>query len=210
MRAAIIVSLLGAAIALFLFAWLAEEVFKGSAANFDTLVRNAVHRFASSRLTTAMIFISHLGSEVLAAVVVLALIIFVRVKWRRAAVWLMLATLGGLLLEAVLKMAYHRARPVPFFGVMPHSYSFPSGHSMMSLCVYGTLAGLLSNRVRSSAHRVLLWIGAALLIVAIGLSRIYLGVHYPTDVLAGYLAAALWVSTLIFADRYRKRRHGRP
>jgi len=209
MRAAIIASLVGAAVALFLFAWLAEEVFEGSAADFDAVVRNSVHRFASPPLTSAMVVVSHLGSEVLVAVVVVAVALFIRARWRRAAIWLALATLGGLLLETVLKLSYHRARPVPFFGVTPHSYSFPSGHSLMSFCVYGMLAGLLSHRVGSRSERVLVWVVAAVLIASIGVSRIYLGVHYPTDVLGGYLAAALWTSTLIFADRYRKHRRGR-
>ncbi len=107
-------------------------------------------------------------------------------------------------MELTLKYAYHRARPVPFFGGVPHTYSFPSGHSLVSFCVYGVLAGLLSHRVRSTTHRLLVWLVAAVLVLAIGLSRIYLGVHYPSDVLAGYLAAAVWVSSLVAADRVRK------
>jgi len=105
-----------------------------------------------------------------------------------------------------LKYAFHRHRPTPFFVSVPHTYSFPSGHSLFSFCFYGVLAGLLTRRLKSTVARVLIWICAALLISAIGLSRIYLGVHYPSDVIAGYLAASLWVSTLVALDRVRVQR----
>ena len=76
---------------------------------------------------------------------------------------------------------------------------------MFSFCFYGVLAGLLAGRIGSRLGRVLIWTLAALLVAAIGLSRIYLGVHYPSDVIAGYLAAALWVSTLVTLDHMRKK-----
>lgn len=74
----------------------------------------------------------------------------------------------------------------------------------MSFCVYGVLAGLLSHRIRSAGVRIMVWILAVALVAAIGVSRIYLGVHYPSDVIAGYLAAAVWVSALLAADRVRQ------
>ncbi|MBZ5568122.1 MAG: phosphatase PAP2 family protein [Acidobacteriia bacterium] len=206
LRAAIVGSLAVAVLALLLFSWLAEEVFEGGARRFDASVRTWVHQFASPPLTSAMVAISALGSVVLAAAFIVALVIFLRLRWRRAAIWLLLTMAGGLILELTLKFAFHRPRPTPFFGPVPYTYSFPSGHSLMAFCIYGVLAGLLSHRIRSAAFRVLVWILAAALIGAIGLSRIYLGVHYPSDVLAGYLAAAVWVSTLIAADRVRRRK----
>jgi undecaprenyl-diphosphatase len=114
---------------------------------------------------------------------------------------------GSVVLDTSLKLLFHRVRPEPFFGPLPHSYSFPSGHALSSFCFYGILAGLLDTRIRSLAVRISIWIVAALLVLAIGVSRIYLGVHYPTDVIAGYVAAAVWVSTLIYADRMRSARH---
>ena len=92
------------------------------------------------------------------------------------------------------------------FTDLPRTYSFPSGHSLFSFCFYGVLAGLLTRRIASRIGRILIWTFAALLVAAIGLSRIYLGVHYPSDVIAGYLAASLWVSTLVALDRVRLQR----
>src|ERR1051325_10713586 len=204
MRAVILGSLVAAILGLLLFAWLADEVFEGGARRFDETVRGAVHQYACPWLTSTMVAISALGSEVLVAVFIVAFIVFLKMKWRRAAIWLAMTMAGGMLLQVALKFSFQRTRPEAFFGTLPHSYSFPSGHSLMSFCIYGVLAGLVTARIRSGAIRVVIWTAAAVLVAAIGLSRIYLGVHYPSDVVAGYLAAAVWVSTLITADRYRK------
>lgn len=204
LRAAILASLAAAVLALWLFSWLAHEVFEGDTLRFDEAVRTWIHQFASPSLTSVMVVISALGSQVLAVAVIIAGVIFLGLKWRRAAIWLLFTVAGGLVLELTLKYAFHRARPAPFFGAVPLSYSFPSGHSLMSFCVYGVLAGLLSHRARSALIRVLVWVMAVVLVAAIGVSRIYLGVHYPSDVIAGYLTAAVWVSALLAADRVRK------
>ncbi|MGC2697662.1 MAG: phosphatase PAP2 family protein [Candidatus Angelobacter sp.] len=207
---AIIVSLAVAILSLFLFAWLGEEILEGATLHFDAAIRSWVHQFASSGMTRAMNAISLLGYNVLIVELVIAFVVFARLRWRRAAVWLAVAMVGALLLDLALKYAYHRPRPTAFFGSAPHSYSFPSGHALCSLCFYGVLAGLLSARIKSRPWRILLWTIAVLLIIAIGLSRIYLGVHYPSDVLAGYLAATVWVGTVIVLDHVRKVRRGPP
>ena len=161
-------------------------------------------------LTRAMIFISFLGGDGLTAAAILSVIAFLGLHWRRAALWMVVTILGALVLDLSLKYAFHRPRPVPFFVPVPYTYSFPSGHSLFSFCFYGVLAGLLTRRIPSRMARVLIWTLAALLVAAIGLSRIYLGVHYPSDVIAGYLAASLWVSTLVALDRVRIQRNGTP
>jgi undecaprenyl-diphosphatase len=74
---------------------------------------------------------------------------------------------------------------------------------MGSLCFYGVLAGLLSAKAQSLRARILIWTASGVLIAGIGFSRIYLGVHYPTDVIAGYLAGGIWVSALLIASRAR-------
>jgi undecaprenyl-diphosphatase len=113
---------------------------------------------------------------------------------------------GALALDLALKYSFHRPRPQPFFGAAPHSYSFPSGHALCSFCFYAVLAGLIAARTRSLVLRVTAGVAAAVLVIAIGISRIYLGMHYPSDVIAGYLAAAVWVATLLVLDRWRVRR----
>jgi len=206
--AVLLLSLAVAVGSLSLFTWLAEEMLEGATARFDMGVRMWVHGFASPAVTSFMKFVTELGSPGLFAAFVVAIIVFLVKGWKRAAVWLVISLAGASVLSVALKYGFHRPRPVPFFGVAPHSYSFPSGHSLFSLCFYGTLAGLINARVRSLWLRIVVWIAAALLVLSIGLSRIYLGVHYPSDVVAGYLAALVWTSTLVIADRLRKTRRG--
>jgi undecaprenyl-diphosphatase len=201
---AIIISLAVAVLALFLFAWLGSEVHGGDTQHFDQVVREWVHRYASPGMTRTMTAISLLGYNVLIVELVIAFAVFAKLRWRRAAVWLAVAMAGSLLLDLTLKYLYHRARPTAYFGTAPHSYSFPSGHALCSFCFYGVLAGLFSARIKSLSLRLAVWFAAVALVVAIGLSRIYLGVHYPSDVLAGYLAATVWVGTVIVLDHVRK------
>jgi Membrane-associated phospholipid phosphatase len=89
------------------------------------------------------------------------------------------------------------ARPEPFFGTAPETYSFPSGHALFSACFYGALAWLLGAALRNFGARAAIWAMSLALIAAIGLSRLYLGVHYPTDVIAGYLVAVFWITGLL-------------
>jgi len=203
-EAAILASLAVAVLALFLFAWLGSEVLQGDTQHFDLAIRTWVHRFASPGMTRAMTAISLLGYNILIGEMLIAFAFFAWLRWRRAAVWLAVAMTGALALDMTLKYAYHRTRPTAYFGVEPQSYSFPSGHALCSFCFYGVMAGLLSARTKSLPWRLAIWIAAALLVIAIGLSRIYLGVHYPSDVIAGYLAAAVWVATVIVLDHVRK------
>lgn len=203
-QTAILVSLAVAILCLFLFAWLGREMLAGDTLRFDNAVRSWAHQFASPHMTQLMIAVSLLGYSFLIFALIIAFMFFARLRWLRAAVWLAVTMGGALLLDIALKHAYHRQRPTAFFGTEPGSYSFPSGHALFSLCFYGVLAGLLSARIKSLLWRTIIWITAVTLIIAIGFSRIYLGVHYPSDVLAGYLAATVWVGTVIVLDHVRK------
>jgi undecaprenyl-diphosphatase len=106
---------------------------------------------------------------------------------------------GAIAIENGMKYSVRRIRPDAFFGIDPTTYSFPSGHSLLSLCFYLTIAVLIARHVPNAFGRVAVLTAAALLIAAIGLSRIYLGVHYPTDVIGGFLVAACWISLGLLA-----------
>ena len=194
---------------LFLLAWIAEQVAHLETLRFDNAIREYVHRFASPTVTLAMRTFSIIGGQVLTVLtIVVPLVLWWRGK-RRATLWLVTTMLGALVLDLSMKYAFHRQRPTPYFGGVPLTYSFPSGHSLFSFCFYGTLAGLLATRTSSTPRKFLIHFSASLLILCIGLSRIYLGVHYPTDVIAGYLAAGVWVSAVVMLDRWRLRRRAR-
>jgi membrane-associated phospholipid phosphatase len=204
-------ALLIAAAALFVFGWLAEEMLEGDTRHFDTFVRNAVHRHATPGLTRLMQGFSFIGSvasvSALCLVILAAFLYFHRV---RMAALLGITMIGMGALDVVLKLAFHRPRPSAYFGTTPTSYSFPSGHAMGSLCFYGVLAAILAARTRGWSAKLCSWTSALLLVGMIGFSRIYLGMHYPSDVLAGYCAGTVWVAAVgivdkIFMDRSASR-----
>jgi len=195
-------ALLLAATALLVFGWLAEEMLEGDTQQFDAFVRTAIHQFATPSLTRLMQVFSFLGS--VAAVTALSLaVVCVSLYFRhtRTAALVAITMLGVAVLDLALKHAFHRPRPVAFFGATPDSYSFPSGHALGSLCFYGILAAILAPLARGRGAKFCIWIAAALLVGMIGLSRIYLGVHYPSDVIAGYCAAIVWVGAVGLLER---------
>ena len=205
----LLVSLAGATLLLVVFAWMAREVLRGDAEIFDASVRMWVHQYASPTTTRVMTGISMLGGQLLVLGFLVSMAVFLALKWRRAAAWLAIAVAGAIMLEYTLKILFQRPRPPTFFGVSPHDYSFPSGHALVSFCFYGVVAGLLADRTQSLLLEILIWTSAACTIVAIGLSRVYLGMHHPTDVLAGFLAATIWVSSIVALDHIRLLRRRR-
>jgi undecaprenyl-diphosphatase len=147
---------------------------------------------------------SALGLSLLA--LLLALTIYRR-NWRVVAVDWTLVLGGGKLVEQLLKHTFHRTRPA---GSGLVSYSYPSGHAMGSMIGFGFLAYLLLLRVRHPAARAAITLAAALLILAVGGSRLVLGVHYFTDVVGGYAAGAVWLTlsiTAVEAERGRWHAH---
>ena len=191
-----------AATALFVFAWLAEEMLEGDTQKFDEFMRNAVHRHAAPELTWFMQGFSFLGSvAVVSTLCVLAIAAFLYFRQARTAALLAVTMAGMAALDVALKLAFHRHRPVAYFGPTPASYSFPSGHAMGSVCFYGVLAAILAAHARGKGAQWCIWAGAVLLIGMIGYSRIYLGVHYPSDVIAGYCAGAVWVGAVGFLNK---------
>ncbi len=195
--------LLAAVAALFFFGWLADEMLEGDTARFDETIRNSIHELASPALTSAMHLASFVGSTafLLALGAIIVVWLYLR-KYRRGALLFAITTVGSSLLISLLKLAFRRARPEPFFEtILPGSYSFPSGHSLGSFCFYGSLAAILAARTEKIWLKIVIWVSAALLISTIGISRIYLGVHYPSDVLAGFVVGLIWVITIAVGDK---------
>ena len=193
---------------LVLFSWLANEVLRKHTDRFDVAVRNVIHDFASPLLTDVMRFVTNLGDwqVVMTATLCLLAYLWYRRDYTHILIALV-AMMGAGILDASLKLAFHRARPDPFFISKPSTYSFPSGHALISLCFYALLAGTLTHDMSSKWQRVLAWSTAVLLVALIGLSRVYLGVHWPSDVLAGYATALIWMGAVrVLALRLEGRR----
>jgi undecaprenyl-diphosphatase len=200
---ATVVGLAVAVLALFFFGWLADEMLEGETLAFDLRIRDAVHAYDSPGLTHLLTLVSTIGGPAgLAPLGVALAAIFAWRRWWRGAILLLAAMGGAAILDSALKLAFHRPRPTPFFAYpAPGSYSVPSGHALFSFCFFATAAGLLAPRLRHRGFRWLVWLVAVVAVLAIGFSRIYLGVHYPSDVLAGYAAGLLWSSVIMLGDR---------
>jgi undecaprenyl-diphosphatase len=207
-------TLRGSAIPMLPLAVLAATLFCGLAAametnrlvGFDEAVRLEVHRLESPLLTLLAEKVTWLGTlGVLAIFGAVAVTVLARAGRRDSALLLTATMVGALVLENGLKLLFERARPPAFFGWEPETYSFPSGHALFSLCFYGVLAIAAARAVRCRAMKAGIWIAAVLLVLAIGWTRIYLGVHYPSDVLGGYLVAIAWIAIILSAEQYCRR-----
>ena len=194
---------------IYAFARLASEVLEQETTSLDLWAYQLVHGFASPALDALAPLISLLGSEAIVVIGgVLVAIFLVQRRWGAAGM-LVLVALGAQLLNDVLKAGFQRSRPEPLSTfIAAQQYSFPSGHAMVAAAFYGYLA-FLSWRLLTGGWRLLMVAGFVLLVLAIGLSRIYLQAHYFTDVLAGYLCGLVWVDACIIGSRVLVLRHPR-
>ncbi len=200
-----IVGLLLASACTWLFFAIADEVpEKAAMVRVDNAVATWLQVHGTETGESIFVGVSYLGAQVLTAVIVAVAILFiVRRDWRHLAV-LAITCGGGALLNGALKLVFHRARPTYAVEFQAVSWSFPSGHAMDSLIVYGLFAYWLGARHRE--YRRLLYLGAAALVAAIGYARLYLGVHFLSDVIAGFSAGLVWLSVCITGYQFAERR----
>ena len=188
---------------IWIFAELAEEIARGATRQFDESVLLWMNGHASPARDGIALQITSVGNG--AAVITIALVMcaFLWVlKHRLAVILVVVGVVGADLLNRVLKAAFERPRPELFVLETPFdrpvSASFPSGHAMSAIVVYVLLAYLIGRLGGRGWFKVLVNSVAAILILAIGASRMYLGVHYPSDVFAGYLLGFAWIIFCIF------------
>jgi undecaprenyl-diphosphatase len=176
------------------FLELADEVLEGDSRAFDRAVLLWIHDNFPDWLDGPMRLATALGYYyVVVPLLAAALILFYLKGWRLSAVLLVISTGGSIVLTTVLKAVFQRTRPELFeSGYEASFYSFPSGHATIAVGFYGMLTVILAYRLRGAARWAVTACGL-LVVLLIGLSRLYLGVHYPTDIIAGYLSALLWL-----------------
>lgn len=155
------------------------------------------HGMSSEPLTRFMLVVTQLGSTaVVAALAVGWMLAWRRRDWR-AALMPSLAGIGAGVTSLLIKALVHRPRPeVVQALVHVDSFSFPSGHALLSMAFYGTVALELTADDLRRGTRIAIWLMAGVLVLLIGASRVYLGVHYPSDVLGGYALGAGWLAVM--------------
>jgi len=176
------------------FIELADEVIEGESRAFDDAVLLWIHSSFPGWLGGPMRIVTALGYYwVVLPLLAVVVAVFYRKGWRLSAVLLLVSTAGSIVLTTVLKSVFQRARPELFdSGYHASFFSFPSGHATVAVGFYGMLTLVLAYRLQGTTRWAVAILGI-LVVLLIGFSRLYLGVHYPTDVLAGYLAALLWL-----------------
>lgn len=184
-----------------LFTEIAEEALEQESWSFDTSIISFFKSIANDTLDVFMIVITELGSVWFLTAFSIAAILFlwIRHKDKWGILFFIIAVGGGGLLTSLLKNLYERGRPSINPEIDAIGFSFPSGHSMGSLIFYGFIIYFVIRSRMSELLKGLVISFTAVLVVLIGLSRIYLGAHYPSDVLAGYIAGAIWLMLSILA-----------
>ena len=176
---------------------LSEEVLEREAFAFDKTILLWIHSFANPTLDKIMLGITRLGDPITVGIIagVTLTVLWLR-RYRLEAKIFIVNCIGGVILSDGLKLAFGKSRPQLWDSLISEeTYSYPSGHALGSMVLYGFIANLLADLYPQYFN--LIYIVATILIAAIGLSRLYLGVHWPTDVIAGYGVGFLWITLTI-------------
>jgi undecaprenyl-diphosphatase len=186
---------------LWCFIVIADEVFEGDTQSFDDWAVKALRKPDDLKDPIGPPWLEEIGRDLtaLGGIVVLTIVTlviagFLWLSGKRREVWLLVAaTLGGVAIASIFKVAFDRPRP----NLVPHlshveTSSFPSGHSMMAAIVYLTLGTVVAEVVTTKRLKFYCVAVAITIVLLVGVSRVYLGVHYPTDVLAGWSAGLVW------------------
>jgi undecaprenyl-diphosphatase len=186
-------------------AFLAGAVRRQETYQLDTVGNTFMHGFASPAMDLVMKGASSVGLDLgLFVIASGAALLLLRHRRNREALFIGVVLLGSILLNSGMKLFFHRARPVLPWAVVPPDYSFPSGHSMNSLAL-GLAITVVVWRLAGPRWGAVSLVASLAIAGLIGLSRIYLGYHYPTDVLGGFATAALWVGIVIGVFRIAAR-----
>jgi undecaprenyl-diphosphatase len=207
---AVLLAIAGIAAGIWVFGLIAGEVMEGGTQAFDRSLLLAMRRPADHAPIGPQAWqgvardITALGGEAMLALLTLITGGFLVLDGKKhMALFVCGSVTSGLLVSEILKVLFHRPRPdlVPY-AVYVSTASFPSGHSMMSAVTYLTLGALLARSRERTLLKAYVLLVAALLTFMIGVSRVYLGVHWPTDVLAGWAAGAAWAALCWLVARW--------
>lgn len=185
---------------LFIFLRLADSVLGKEVIFFDTTITQFIISFRSSSLTDGMMVITFFGGTYFLTLAIILTILLLWRKHKKDSIMFGFIFLSGVGLNSLLKEIFQRPRPLePLIHQL--EYSFPSGHAMNSFVFYGALTYFVFWHMKNKTLGLVFSIGAGLLVLTIGISRVYLGVHFPSDVLAGFLVGLCWMGVVILVEK---------
>lgn len=174
-----------------LFLWIVDNIFENDIDKFDYMIYSMVLLSMHPITTSFFKIITCFGDWMIIIPACITCVIFLKEKRYKYLVASNLVII--FILNQVLKMVFNRQRPVGNRLIEASGYSFPSGHSMISMAFYGLLIYLAYKNIKNTKLKYTICIGLTLLIALIGISRIYLGVHYPSDVAGGFLLSIAYL-----------------
>lgn len=183
------------------FIYITEDILEKDGIFIDTAISKYVYEFRDPILTSIMHAVSFLGGEFTLFMSFAITGILIIKKYKREAIFLFLTISGGYVINLSLKYLLKIPRPTIDPIYIEKFYSFPSGHAMNAFIFYAALAYLTYHFTKNRTLSIFSTVIAGTLIFLIGFSRIYLGVHYPSDVIAGFIAGFWWVVTTIVLDK---------
>lgn len=185
---------------LVLFVHFSEEVMEKDFENFDSAITHSVQAFRNPTLTYIMTEVTTLGSGTHILISSLVGIIFLIKKHKKESILFSLALIMGILINGALKTIIQRPRPLDDALIIEKMSSFPSGHAMNAFIFFSLLSYFSYHFFQNKKITLGLTIFSICCILAVGVSRVYLGVHHPTDVIAGYIAGFWWFITVLLIE----------
>jgi undecaprenyl-diphosphatase len=192
-----------AALVLWAVGWLVTGPYKYLVAGFDSNIRYTMRQIQSPMWTALFLTVTKLGSTIYLSLIGVALgIVLIVLRRFRSLFFFIVAMVGQAALHHGFKFLFARPRPSALINYRTlESFSFPSGHAVAALSLYGMIAWIVTREIESPAVKAVVFIVASVLVLLIGISRVYIGVHHATDVVAGFLAASIWIGAVMSCDK---------
>ena len=187
---------------LILFVIITVLVMSNNISNFDDSIYNFIFGLRNNFLDIYFKGVTCCANTITVICLLIVLLLVIKDKYRNV---LGITALSTVLTNQILKNIFTRPRPDHLRLVIQGGYSYPSGHAMISIAIYGFLIYYVYHKVKNKTLKIVLIGLLTLLIISIGLSRIYVGVHYPSDILGGYaLALLILILVILGVDKYAK------
>lgn len=191
------------------FALLASIIDTKIIETFDMKIIDGIQEMKEPYLTSIMRFFSYIGNTVSVMIIslIILVILYIVFKQRKELILFIIVLVGSTGFNLLLKALFQRERPTLYTMIEEEGFSFPSGHSMAALSLYGIVSFLLWRHIPKKMGRVVLILTSTAFILIIGFSRIYLGAHFPSDIIGAYLFSGFWLLLCIWGFRNLQKRH---
>lgn len=195
--------IIAAGIALILLTIITITLLSGKIISLDNKVHNIIINLRKEKLTDTMIIITNICSTY--SLIGISLLALICLKNKKIPILIIMNLISATLLSQIFKFIIRRERPIGINLIEESGYSYPSGHSMVSMAFFGLIAYLIYKNIKNKFYKTLSIISLLVVIFLIGFSRIYLGVHYFSDVLAGFLTAIAYLMIFItLTNKYKE------